>query len=96
MHTYQGGSRCSPLIFADALMSTLIIVGVLMNATFVKSKYTKFGVKIMFKNLDEEVEQMKPYFLLTSDVLNVTNSIPSKRYGPIAVSGQIRMTYVDN
>ena len=40
----------------------------LNKAIFVKSKSSKVGITMMFKNLSEGVEQMKPYLLLTSDV----------------------------
>ena len=32
MHTYHGRNRCSPLIFANALMGTMIFVDALMHA----------------------------------------------------------------
>ena len=56
------------------------------------SKQTKCSIKVLYKNNSNEVEQMKPYLLLRSDVIeNETLD-----YDPVVVSGTIRMTYVDN
>lgn len=56
------------------------------------NKQTKCSVKMMFKNNSDEVEQMKPYLLLRSDVIDADPLF----YDPVVVSGTIRMTYVDN
>ena len=58
-----------------------------------KSSSTKCSTRISFKNLSDDVEQMKPYLLLRSDVLE--NSAGAD-YDPVVISGTIRMTYVDN
>jgi len=61
-------------------------------ATFYSNKQTKLSIHMMFQNgSDTVVEQMVPYLLLRSDVIDATID-----YDPIAVSGTIRMTYVDN
>lgn len=65
---------------------------VLNIANFYKRKSTKCSIKMMFQNNSDTVEQMKPYLVLTSDV--VEN--PGDDYDYITVTGQIRMTYVDN
>lgn len=56
------------------------------------SKQTKCSLKILYKNNSNDVEQMKPYLLLRSDVIE--NS--GLDYDPVVISGTIRMTYVDN
>jgi len=56
------------------------------------NKSTQCSIKMMFKNNSEEVEQMKPYLLLRSDVIETS----AGGYDPVIVSGTIRMTYVDN
>jgi hypothetical protein len=58
-----------------------------------KSASTKCSTRISFKNLSDDVEQMKPYLLLRSDVLE---SSSGEDYDPVVISGTIRMTYVDN
>ena len=58
-----------------------------------KSASTKCSTRISFKNNSDEVEQMKPYLLLRSDVIE---SSTGNDYDPVVVSGTIRMTYVDN
>lgn len=68
-------------------------VTVLNNAFYYSNKSTKCSIRVMFKNLTDNVEQMKPYLLLRSDV--ITDSGGDK-YDPVAISGTIRMTYVDN
>lgn len=56
------------------------------------NKYSKLSTHLMFQNgSDTIVEQMKPYLLLRSDVIE-----GNADYDPVAVSGIIRMTYVDN
>ena len=66
----------------------------LNKAQYYLNKKTKCSYKLMFKNgSDTIVEQMKPYLLLRSDVIDSTGD---QDYDPIAISGQIRMTYVDN
>lgn len=63
-------------------------------ATFYSNAKSKESIKITFKNLSEEVECMKPYLLLRSDV--ISNNSNTIKYDPVAVSGVIRMTYIDN
>ena len=63
----------------------------LNKAPFYSNKMSKVSIKMMFKNGTEEVEQMKPYLLLRSDVIDATID-----YDPVAITGIIRMTYVDN
>jgi len=58
-----------------------------------KSASTKCSTRISFKNNSEEVEQMKPYLLLRSDVIEASSG---EDYDPVVISGTIRMTYVDN
>lgn len=61
-------------------------------APFYSNKSAKVSIRMFFKNLDDEtVEQMKPYLVLRSDVIDSATD-----YDPIAVTGIIRMTYVDN
>lgn len=57
-----------------------------------KSASTKCSTRVSFKNNSNEVEQMKPYLLLRSDVIETS----AGGYDPVIVSGTIRMTYVDN
>jgi len=57
-----------------------------------KSASTKCSTRISFKNNSNDVEQMKPYLLLRSDVLETS----AGGYDPVIVSGTVRMTYVDN
>ena len=54
---------------------------------------TKCSTRISFKNNSNDVEQMKPYLLLRSDVIE---SSSGDDYDPVVISGTIRMTYVDN
>lgn len=64
----------------------------LNNAQFYSNKSTKLSIRVSFQNgSDTEVTQYKPYLLLRSDVIDAATD-----YDPIAVSGIIRMTYVDN
>lgn len=60
-----------------------------------QNKQTKCSTLISFKNGTDEVEQYKPYLLLRSDVQENSNPLLND-FDPIAVSGIIRMTYVDN
>lgn len=62
-------------------------------AMFVKTGKSKCSITMMFKNNTNEIEQMKPYVVLTS---NVAPSGGSHAYDPISISGQVRLTYVDN
>ncbi|WP_445718338.1 MULTISPECIES: hypothetical protein [Pseudomonadati] len=64
----------------------------LNKAIFYSNKKSTESIKVMFKNLSNDVEQMKPYLLLRSDVIDANPN----DYDPIAVTGIIRMTYVDN
>jgi len=66
--------------------------GALNIANFFKRAEAKTSVRMFFENGTDNVEQMKPYMLLTSDVIEATGD----NYDYIAVSGSIRMTYVDN
>lgn len=63
-------------------------------SSFYQNKSTKCSIKMMFENNSDNVETMKPYLVLTSDVIE--NSTSAIDYDYINVSGQIRMTYVDN
>ncbi|WP_445769538.1 MULTISPECIES: hypothetical protein [Gammaproteobacteria] len=63
----------------------------LNKAIFYSNKKSTESIKVLFKNLSNDVEQMKPYLLLRSDVIDANID-----YDPIAVTGIIRMTYVDN
>uniref|UniRef100_UPI0040488735 hypothetical protein n=1 Tax=Shewanella sp. TaxID=50422 RepID=UPI0040488735 len=63
----------------------------LNNALFYSNKKSTESIKVMFKNLSNDVEMMKPYLVLRSDVIDAAID-----YDPISVTGIIRMTYVDN
>jgi hypothetical protein len=63
----------------------------LNDAQYYSNKMSKVSIRMFFKNGTEEVEQMKPYLLLRSDVIDASTD-----YDPVIVSGIIRMTYVDN
>lgn len=63
----------------------------LNKAVFYSNKKSQESIRVSFKNLSNDVEQMKPYLILRSDVIDA-----SIDYDPIAVTGIIRMTYVDN
>lgn len=63
----------------------------LNNALFYSNKKSQESIRVMFKNLSNDVEMMKPYLVLRSDVIDATID-----YDPITVTGIIRMTYVDN
>uniref|UniRef100_UPI004047211A hypothetical protein n=1 Tax=Shewanella sp. TaxID=50422 RepID=UPI004047211A len=67
---------------------------VLNSAPYYSNLKSKESIKIMFKNLTDEVETMKPYLLLRSDVISQSNN--TVLFDPVAVSGIIRLTYVDN
>lgn len=61
-------------------------------ATFYSNKSAKTSIRMFFQNgSDTVVEQMVPYLLIRSDVIDSTID-----YDPVAVSGIVRMTYVDN
>ncbi len=62
------------------------------NAQFYSNKKSQESIKVSFKNLSNDIEQMKPYLLLRSDVIDANPN----DYDPIIVSGIIRITYVDN
>lgn len=64
----------------------------IQNALFTKSGRAKTGITMMFKNNTNEIEQMKPYLVLTSDVVPASGA----DHDPISISGQVRLTYVDN
>lgn len=59
---------------------------------FYQRKETKCSIRMLFQNNSDNVEQMKPYVVLTSDVIEGTPN----DYDYITVAGQVRMTYVDN
>lgn len=61
-------------------------------AQFYSNKKSAQSIKVMFKNLSNDIEMMKPYLVLRSDVIEAQ----PRNYDPITVSGIIRMTYVDN
>lgn len=61
-------------------------------ANFFKRAETKTSVRMMFENGTDNVEMMKPYLILTSDVIEAS----PVDYDFISVSASIRMTYVDN
>lgn len=61
-------------------------------ANFFKRAEAKTSVRMFFANNSDSVEQMKPYLILTSDVIKATPN----DYDPVYVSASIRMTYVDN
>lgn len=64
----------------------------LNNAPYYVNKKIECSIRVMFNNgSDTVVEQMKPYLLLRSDVIDAAVD-----YDPVLVSGTIRMTYVDN
>lgn len=64
----------------------------LNDAFYYSNKQTKCGIRVFFKNLTDECEQMKPYLLLRSDVIESGG----EKYDPVSITGTIRMTYVDN
>ncbi len=64
-------------------------------ANFYKRAATKTSIRMKFENGSEDVEQMKPYLVLTSDVIE-GGSQPQENFDYITVSANIRMTYVDN
>lgn len=61
-------------------------------ASFFARAETKSSIRMMFANGTDTVEQMKPYLVLTSDVIEATGD----DYDFVTVSASIRMTYVDN
>lgn len=83
-----GGGSGSGTIDVDSVASKALNV-----ASFFKRLETKCSIKMMFANGTDTVEQMQPYLVLTSDVIE---NNAGDDYDFITVSGQIRMTYVDN
>ena len=63
------------------------------NAFYYSNKQSKCSIRVFFKNLTDNVEQMKPYLLLRSDVVE---NAEGDKFDPVSISGTIRMTYVDN
>lgn len=64
----------------------------LNNASYYVNKQVECSIRVSFNNgSDTEIEQFKPYLLLRSDVIDA-----SVDYDPVAISGTIRITYVDN
>lgn len=88
-----GGSTTNPYYPSITNIDVTAPASTTLNkAIFYSNKMSKTSVKVLFQNgSDTVVEQMKPYLLLRSDVIDATID-----YDPIAVTGQIRMTYVDN
>lgn len=66
----------------------------LNSAPYYSNLKSKESIKVMFKNLTDDAETMKPYLLLRSDVTSASSN--TIKYDPVAVSGIIRITYVDN
>jgi hypothetical protein len=64
-------------------------------ANFFRRSEAKTSVRMKFENGTEDVEQYKPYLVLTSDVIEGGPN-PQDNYDYITVSANIRMTYVDN
>lgn len=62
-------------------------------ASFFKRAEAKTSVRMFFESGTDNVEQMKPYLILTSDVIEHATTDP---YDYVNVSAVIRMTYVDN
>lgn len=83
-----GGSSGSGSIDVDDVSNRALNV-----ASFFKRKETKCSIRMMFENGTDNVETMKPYLVLTSDVIDNSNG---DDYDFISVTGAIRMTYVDN
>ena len=53
-------------------------------------------IVLQFILISNSCEQMKPYLLLRSDVIE-TGTKPNEVYwDPVSITGTIRMTYVDN
>lgn len=61
-------------------------------APIFKRAAAKTSVRMMFQNNTDTVDMMKPYLVLTSDIIEAAGD----DYDYINVSAQIRMTYVDN
>jgi hypothetical protein len=80
----EGGTSLIPVEDTTATL--------LNKAIFYSNKQSKTSIRMMFENgSDTNLEQMKPYLLLRSDVIDADTD-----YDPIAVTGIVRMTYVDN
>lgn len=89
----SGGDVANPAYNTTGNVSAdAVAIQKLNNAQFYSNKQSTENIRISFKNLSNDVEQMKPYLLLRSDVIGANPN----DYDPIAVSGIIRMTYVDN
>lgn len=67
--------------------------GPLHIAEYYPSRNCKTSITVMFQNLSNNVEQMKPYLLLRS---NTSTNSPHDDHDPVFIAGTIRMTYVDN
>lgn len=74
------------------LVGSNTITNSYQTAIFTKSGRARSGITMMFKNNTNEIEQMKPYLVLTSDVVPASGS----DHDPISITGQVRLTYVDN
>lgn len=88
----SGGNHIQPIVGGGNESSTSTAIVPLNIANYFKRAEAKTSIRMMFANSSETVEQMKPYLLLTSDVLEDTGD----DYDYISVSAVIRMTYVDN
>ena len=83
-----GGSGGNGNLDTSAVASKALNV-----ASFFKRLETKCSIRMMFANGTDTVEQMQPYLVLTSDVIE---NNAGDDFDFVTVSGQIRMTYVDN
>lgn len=90
----SGGNHLKPYIGTPATESSVSpAIQALNIANFFKRAETKASIRMMFKNDSDDVEQMKPYLLLTSDIIDAG---PPEPLDYVTVSADIRMTYVDN
>lgn len=64
-------------------------------ANFFKNAKSTCNIRMMFRNSSDEVEMMKPYLMLTSDIIDAPSALQSP-YDYVSVSANLRMTYVDN
>lgn len=92
------GSRTDAKVYdtavpgASEIIDNVSIGDSLNIANFFKRAETKCSIRTMFANGTDDVEQMKPYLLLTSDIIEANPT----DYDEVDVSAVIRMTYVDN
>lgn len=91
--TNSGGDVANPAYNTTGNVSAdAVATQALNNALFYSNKKSTESIRVMFKNLSNDVEMMKPYLVLRSDVIDASPN----DYDPITVTGIIRMTYVDN